>query len=195
LKDYPAPTFSLFIGLILASAWFIWKNIDEFSPVAIFTCIIGGMMGILISLVPISAEGGQTLVSVFFLGVVSICAMLLPGISGSYILLMFGHYEYIIGALHDLNLQILGVFAVGATIGLLLFSRLISWMLRQVKNETFAFLMGLMLGALTRPGQEVLAELHTTTVFAFSLFFLLLGIILVLWLERFSEKGNNELWV
>lgn len=92
----------------------------------------------------------------FFSGMIAICAMILPGISGSFLLLLLGQYEYMLTALHELHFSEIIVFVVGALIGILGFSKILNYLLKHHEEVTMAFLIGVMLGSLRVPGVEII---------------------------------------
>jgi putative membrane protein len=113
--------------------------------------------GVIICLIS-PTETTDALWFIFLCGAIGICAMILPGISGSFILLLLGKYAYIIGAVSDLNIPVLVIFALGALIGIILFSKFLSWLLKKAYNGTLFFLSGLMIGSLVKvwPWKKVL---------------------------------------
>ena len=104
-------------------------------------------------------QWGSDLPTLFLAGAIAICAMILPGISGSFILLLLGLYSVVLGAVKDLNLLVLVVFASGCLVGILSFARLLSWLLSRWRDLSLAFLVGLMLGSLNKvwPWKETLS--------------------------------------
>lgn len=157
LTTYPIPVWSFFFGLIVISVVHMLKQVKHFSifRVLIFTAGIFFAWGITM-LNPISME--MTYLNVFIGGSIAICAMLLPGISGSFILLLLGLYTSVLGAVKSLDLVIMAIFASGCVAGLLTFSHLLSALLRKYHDATLIFLTGLMLGTLGKiwPWKEVL---------------------------------------
>ena len=151
IAKYPSRTYSLFIGLILASVFFLSKkNVNDLK--SSIGLIAGFMFGILLSIIAINLPSpglGMT----FMLGFVAITAMILPGISGSYILLMLGQYEYAINLVSNLpSTWLLAlIFISGCVLGLLVFSRLINYLLKTYSKQTHGALVGLMFGALIVP--------------------------------------------
>ena len=119
--------------------------------------MVGIASGVIICLIS-PTETTDALWFIFLCGAIGICAMILPGISGSFILLLLGKYAYIIGAVSDLNIPVLVVFAAGALIGIILFSKFLSWLLKKAYNGTLFFLSGLMIGSLVKvwPWKKVL---------------------------------------
>lgn len=158
LAEYPVWLWSFFFGLILASAYILIHEIPQFGIRHTALLVIGVAMGASLSLlVPTQVDTG--LLMVFFSGMIAICAMILPGISGSFILLMMGMYGFVMTAVKELQLIVIIVFALGAIIGLLSFSKLLNWLLSHAKSITLAFLTGVMLGALVKvwPWKEALS--------------------------------------
>ena len=146
LTERPVQIWSFFSGLIIASAILIALEIKGWSIKAVFMLAAGVGFAIVLG-----SSGmftlGNTLSGAFFSGAIAICAMILPGISGSFLLLLIGTYSYIIGAIKNVDLAVLSVFALGCGLSLLLVARLISWMLEHFKTATLCFLLGLMLGS------------------------------------------------
>lgn len=160
LAVYPVKTWSLFFGLILASIYVVSKKVDSWSPREIISIISGSGAGfIIVGLIPVTTP--ENAVFIFFSGMVAICAMILPGISGAFILLVLGKYTYVTGALKNPfsldNMMIILVFCTGCFIGLVSFSRLLSYLLDRYYNVTIAFLTGLMFGSIRKiwPWKEV----------------------------------------
>tara|TARA_B100001778_G_scaffold18712_1_gene14043 strand:+ start:2289 stop:3155 length:867 start_codon:yes stop_codon:yes gene_type:complete len=141
--------FSFFFGLIFFSSL---KIIFDFKPKSIksnLIIILGFSFGFFISLInPINTS--DSFLSIFLSGFVAISAMLLPGISGSYILLMIGKYEFMLESISNLYIDNILIFSIGAFLGVLSFSKIIYWLLNNYYNSTIFFLSGLMLGALNK---------------------------------------------
>ena len=158
LHAYPMLLWAFFFGLIVASAIFVGKQIEQWKPRAIIALIAGIAIAYVITIIA-PGEAPKALWMVFLAGCIAICAMILPGISGSFILLLMGMYGHIIGAIKDLEIVVLGVFAVGCLTGLLSFSHVLSWMFKHYRNTTLALLTGFMIGSLNKvwPWQNVVA--------------------------------------
>ena len=155
LDHYPAYIFALFFGLILGSVQIVYGRLGK--PGILDFAIAGAGFALALCIVGMPRmEIDHTYPVVFFSGMIAICAMLLPGVSGSFMLLMLGQYRFMLEALKHLEIGIGATFIVGAVIGLLGFSRVISYMLREFHSQTMAFLTGLMLGALWLPLRKVL---------------------------------------
>lgn len=158
LQDYPVWLWSFFFGLILASAYILIREMPRFKLAHGVMMLLGVAVGASLSmLVPTQVNTGLGMV--FVSGMIAICAMILPGISGSFILLMMGMYGFVISAVKDLNWLVIAVFALGALLGLLSFSKLLNWLLQRAKSITLALLTGIMLGALVKvwPWKEALS--------------------------------------
>ncbi len=149
LEHHQMLVWAFFFGLIVASAIYIGKKIEKWSIFTIMFLFVGTAFSYYITIAT-PATTPDTLLNVFLSGCIAICAMILPGISGSFILLLIGKYEYVLNAVRDLNAEVLGVFALGCVIGIILFSNVISWLLKKYYSLTMATLTGLMIGALNK---------------------------------------------
>ncbi|MCC5920403.1 MAG: DUF368 domain-containing protein [Cyclobacteriaceae bacterium] len=149
LANYEILVMSFFTGLIIISALSIIRRIDgDFWPTFI-SILIGGLLGFLVTLFS-PAETTEALWFVFLSGSIAICAMILPGLSGSFILLLLGKYEYVVGSIKELDFTVIFTFAAGAIVGLLSFARLVSWLFQHHPKNTTGILAGIMLGALPK---------------------------------------------
>lgn len=158
LETYPIRLWSFFFGLILVSSIWILNKITKWN----FGVILAGLVGCAIAYLITSASPATTPegpVYTFLSGAIAICAMILPGISGSFILLILGKYQYILGAVKDFEFGTILLFAAGCIVGLLSFIRLLSWFLKKFHNITVSLLAGFMLGSLNKiwPWKEVLS--------------------------------------
>ena len=152
---HTALTFSFFLGLIIASAVILFRKIDKINIKHFIAVVIGAILTYLfVSMNPIAAN--HSLLILFFSGMIAICAMILPGISGSFLLLLLGQYEYMLNALHHFHFSEIIVFVVGALIGILGFSRILNYLLKNYEELTMAFLIGVMLGSLKVPAVEII---------------------------------------
>jgi putative membrane protein len=159
LQNHPIPVWAFFFGLILASAYLVASEIDNWNLPVIIATFVGTSIAYTVTIIS-PAETPTDLWFIFVCGAVAICAMILPGISGSFILLLMGKYEYIFGALKELNIAVIITFAIGCITGILSFSHVLSWMFRKYKNVTIALLAGFMIGSLNKvwPWKEVLLK-------------------------------------
>ena len=149
LINHPIPLWSFFFGLIIASALFILRHIEKWKISYVIALIIGIAIAVWICLVSPS-ETTDAWWFIFVSGMIAICAMILPGISGSFILLLMGKYAFMMTAIKEFNIPIIIVFAAGAVIGLLAFSHILFWLLKKYYKQTIALLAGFMAGSLVK---------------------------------------------
>ena len=161
LHNHPVETWSLFFGLISASIFVVGKQIKPLSAVNLAYVFLGAVGSfLLVGMIPVSTP--ETLPFVFLCGSIAICAMILPGISGAFLLLMLGKYEYVTRTLKNPfiwdNFLVIVVFAAGAGVGIILFSRVLHYLLHRWHAATISVLTGFMIGALRKvwPWKEVL---------------------------------------
>jgi putative membrane protein len=157
LSNYPIPVWSFFFGLILFSVIHMLKQVKSFNTIRLVLFVIGVVFAYIITMLnPIALE--VSYLNFFIAGCIAICAMILPGISGSFILLLLGLYPAVLAAVKGMEVGMLAVFAFGCLVGLLSFSHVLSALLRKFHDETVMFLTGLMLGTLGKiwPWKEVL---------------------------------------
>lgn len=164
LENEPIGIWSFFFGLILASCLVVGRDIDRWNASSIIALIIGTVLVYYVT-IAVPSTGIEALWFVFICGAVAISALLLPGLSGSFILLLLGMYTYILPKVKEVlsgnleGLSVLLTFAVGCLVGVLSFSRVLTWAFKNYKNTTLAFLTGLMIGSLNKvwPWQQVLS--------------------------------------
>ena len=200
LETHPSLVFAFFFGLVLASVWVVRKRVSEWTPSRL-GLLGGAALGafVLVGLAPTQTPSEP--LYLFLSGAIAICAMILPGISGSFILVLLGKYEQIIGAVARLDIGTLIVFAAGCAVGLLSFVRVLRWLLRHYHNATIAVLTGFMIGSLRRvwPWQDPTAngelvtllpsDLNGEVILALAL--AVVGVALVLGLERLAERRGD----
>jgi putative membrane protein len=157
LEHHPIQTWAFFFGLIVASSIFILRGIEGWNLKAVLFLVFGVILGVTVcTLSPTTTP--DALWFIFISGAIAICAMILPGISGSFILLILGKYQYIMSAITGLtsgeaigeSIVVLGVFAVGAACGILSFSRFLHWLLGRFHKETLITLAGFIIGSLVK---------------------------------------------
>ena len=185
LQNHIAITFSFFFGLIAASAYLIYKHTAGIKFERLIFLVLGFVFAY--SLSGFTAMSvNHSLPIIFLSAMVAICAMILPGISGAFILLLLGQYEFLVGKIHDLDLAVIGTFGVGAIIGLLGFSRILDKLLKSYHNLTIFFLIGLMLGSLRTPWIKITSIEYTLTNV---ILFTVMGAVIVFFVEnRFNNK-------
>lgn len=205
LVYHPILVWAFFFGLIVASTWFVSKDIRRWNWKTVLSFIAGAVAAYYVT-VATPAETPTNLLFIFLCGAIAICAMILPGISGSFILVLLGKYFYIMEAVKTFNIPVMLVFMAGAAIGITSFSRILSYALRKFHDVTIAVLGGFMLGSLNKvwPWKKVL-ETYTdshgelkplveTNIWPDHLVgeaagLMLLGFFLVYFLEKLSMKS------
>lgn len=158
LVTHPIPLWSFFFGLILISVVHILKQVEERRLIHVLFLFIGvGFAYTITVLQPIDMQ--PTSINLILAGAIAICAMILPGISGSFILLLLGIYPTILTAVKELNIPVLGLFTLGTVVGILSFSHVLSWLLNKYRAATLVFLTGLMVGTLPKiwPWKETIS--------------------------------------
>ncbi|WP_375324970.1 DUF368 domain-containing protein [Flagellimonas sp. GZD32] len=157
LENEPILLWSFFFGLVLASIFFVGKEITKWSLGTVIVFILGAVLAYFITELPVS-DNTDSLPYLFLSGALAICAMILPGISGAFILVLLGSYKTILDAVHERDIKIILTVGLGAVFGLLSFARLLKWMFNHYKNITLALLTGFILGSLNKiwPWKKVL---------------------------------------
>ncbi|RYC53207.1 DUF368 domain-containing protein [Flagellimonas olearia] len=157
LDNKPVLLWSFFFGLVLASIFFVGKEITRWTLGTVVILIFGTALAYFITELPAS-ENIDSLPYLFMSGALAICAMILPGISGAFILVLLGSYKTILDAVHERDIKIILTVGLGAILGLLSFARLLKWMFSHYKNLTLALLTGFILGSLNKiwPWKKVL---------------------------------------
>ncbi len=149
LEHYPVLLWAFFFGLILTSTWSVVRHVKGWGFGTSLAFFVGGLSAwIITSMVPVSIQVSSA--TLLGSGMVAICAMILPGISGSFILLLLGMYGPILNAVRQYDILSLGIFATGCVLGLLTFSRVLSWAFHHQRRVILALLGGFMLGSLNK---------------------------------------------
>lgn len=204
LLNHPVYIWSFFFGLILASAFFIMGRYLKSDWRLYLSFLSGAVLAYWITSIS-PAETSTAYWFIFVSGVIAICAMILPGISGSFILLLLGKYQFILNAVNELKIDILAVFILGALIGIISFSNFLSWLLKRFHDITIVLLAGFMVGSLKKiwPWKEIVSSFtdssgqikplvernilpdisQSLSHFLLALLFIILGIIVVILIE------------
>jgi putative membrane protein len=218
LKSYPVQTWSFFFGLILISSPLILRSIMRWNIAVVGSIVVGIVVAYLIT-VSSPTQSPEALWFVFLSGALAICAMILPGISGAFILLLIGKYEFIMQALLAVNLPVIITFALGCLIGIIAFSWVLTWILDHYHDLTIALLAGFMLGSLNKvwpwkqclsyhldsngqqecafdksilPGTYMANSGNDPQVFQ-AILFGALGVIIVLLIEKVAERMKTKI--
>ncbi len=147
LSEHPILIWSFFFGLVVASSWLVSRSVSKWNTGTIVSLLIGIVIAFFISSAQTVAAGASGWY-IFLSGAIAICAMILPGISGSFILVLMGSYHVVLNALHDKDLALIGLFASGCLVGILSFARLLKFLFTRFKEITVALLTGFMIGSL-----------------------------------------------
>ncbi|BCL73097.1 DUF368 domain-containing protein [Vibrio nigripulchritudo] len=158
LVEHPIPLWSFFFGLILISVVHVLKQVEKKNIVTGVFLLLGVGFAYTITVVS-PLQMADTSLNIFIAGMIAICAMILPGISGSFILLLLGMYGPILAAAKGLQIDVLTLFMLGCVVGILSFSHVLSWLLKNFRDYTLTFLTGLMLGTLPKiwPWKETIS--------------------------------------
>ncbi|PKA83772.1 putative membrane protein [Ulvibacter sp. MAR_2010_11] len=157
IENHPILIWAFFFGLIIASIYYVGKQIAYWNLKVFIALVLGTLGAYFITTLP-SLGSNENALYLFFAGAIAICAMILPGISGSFILVILGAYKTLSDAIVDLDIKRLLIFVAGAVIGLLSFSRVLKWLFNNYKNTTLALLTGFIVGSLNKvwPWKETL---------------------------------------
>lgn len=143
LAEYYPQVMAFFSGLVLASTWYLIRESGRWNLQGLAFAALGVLLALLIAFVN-PASGSTSLPYLFFCGMIAICAMILPGISGAFVLLLLGAYDYVLGALRALQFDVILVFCAGCAIGIISFSHVLSWTFRHYRYPTYTFLTGML---------------------------------------------------
>ncbi|MDN6292637.1 MAG: DUF368 domain-containing protein [Tetragenococcus halophilus] len=211
IENHPIKIWAFFFGLVLASIWFVGKQVTRWRLSTFFVFLLGA--GIAFGVTQITPAGGTTShFYLFFSCAIAICAMILPGISGAFILLLLGVYKNVSEAFSRFDFEIILIAGLGAVTGLLAFSKILKWLFSHYKNMTLALLTGFILGSLNKiwPWKKVLetkvvgnkthilAERSVSPTsfegenhISIAIVLAIVGFISILLLEKFGERKTN----
>lgn len=210
LHSYPVYLWSFFFGLVVASIIVVRNRVTNWNVLTIIGVVVGAVVAFLVvTLVPL--ETPNTPLYLFGSGVIAICAMILPGISGSFLLVIMGKYEQILAAVNDKDFLTLLWFGLGAGIGIVTFAQVVGWLFKKYHDLTISVLIGLMVGSLwkiwpwkevletyTKPDGEIIPLVETNILpmlneqLLFALLFGVIGFLLVFGLERLALIDDGD---
>ena len=211
LETKPILVWAFFFGLVLASIVFIAKQIKKWNILAVILLLIGIGIAYYITIIPAIGSASNSPLFLIFAGALAICAMILPGISGAFILLLLGAYKPTIDAINNHEYKNIAYLAIGAIVGLLSFAKVLKWLFKNYKNATLAILTGFVIGSLNKiwPWKEVLQSvvingktkiLQEKSISPFTvennnltaaILLAILGFLLIVVLEKLGNKKNN----
>jgi len=205
---YPVYIWSFFFGLILASVYFVGKTVEKWNVATIASFTVGAVVAVLFTFLTPATQNDGFLYLVLC-GVVAVCSMILPGLSGSFVLILLGNYQLIaIDAINNRDIAILFPVALGAVVGLVAFSHLLSWVFKRYKDQTIALLTGFILGSLgvIWPWKEAIVQLfgekekvigyhylwpEMNLEFVMALVLMVLGIVIIYLMESGAKEADR----
>ena len=193
LENYPLFVWSFFLGLIFATIYVIFKLINKWyltNFIILFFCIF---FSVYISSFTVDVTNEISLLYIFMSGIIASSAMILPGISGSLVLVILGVYTYMIKSLDNLELVVIFTFIFGSLIGLLSFSKILKYLFKNYRDLTYTIMLGLVIGSIEKAwpwNKELAVEISNLNMF-FSISLVIFGLIMVLLVER-SKKQNDK---
>ncbi len=190
IERYPLFIWSFFLGLILATLFVINRNIKKWDIANFILIFIFAFLTILLSIINPSISENINLFYILICGIIASSAMILPGISGSLILVILGVYTLIINALNNLEYNIILVFLIGCLIGIINFSKIIKWLFHNFRDYTFSIMLGLVIGSIYTvwPWRKSLTDEVTNEYIFLSVVITILGFAVIYALEKISKK-------
>ncbi len=197
LANQPILVWAFFFGLVMASSWIVSKDVRSWNWKTILCFIAGAVVAYFITAAtPVEQYDTLSLWYVFLAAMIAICAMILPGISGSFVLVLLGGYKYVMEAVKNLDIVVILVFVCGAAIGITSFARLLSFALKRFHDITISILAGFMLGSLNKvwPWKELETGTNVlpNELVWQGLLLIILGFGIVWGLERISSSGTAK---
>ena len=218
-QNYPVYIWAFFFGLVLASVYFVGKTVEKWKTSVVIAFVAGTAIAIGLSLVN-PAAANDNFFYLMLCGVVAICSMILPGLSGSFVLILMGNYQLVaIDAINNRNFDVIIPVGIGAVAGLIAFSHVLSWVFKRYKDQTIAMLTGFILGSLSilwpwkepeyltdvagnfimKHGEKVIARYsvilpeHLTTEVLIAAVFMIAGILSIVLVEKMAQSNvKNE---
>ena len=190
IQKYPLFIWSFFLGLILATLFVINRNIKKWNIVNFILIFIFIFLTILLTIIAPSSSENINLFYIMICGIIASSAMILPGISGSLILVILGVYSLIISALDNLEYNIILVFLIGCIIGIINFSKIIKWLFHKYRDYTFSIMLGLVIGSIYKvwPWTKSNIDDLSNKYILLSILIAFIGFILIYTLEKTTKK-------
>ena len=190
IEKYPLFIWSFFLGLILATLFVINRNIKKWDIANFILIFIFAFLTILLSIINPSISENINLFYILICGIIASSAMILPGISGSLILVILGVYTLIINALNNLEYNIILVFLIGCLIGIINFSKIIKWLFNNYRDYTFSIMLGLVIGSIYTvwPWRKSFTDDVTNEYIFLSIIITIIGFAVIYSLEKISKK-------
>ena len=217
--NYPVYIWAYFFGLVLASVYYVGKTIEKWRTSVVIFFILGTAIAVMVSVIN-PAKENDSFLYLLLCGVVAVCSMILPGLSGSFVLILMGNYQLVaIRAINNMDFSVLIPVGIGAVAGLIAFSHVLSWVFKRYKDQTIGTLTGFILGSLSilwpwkepvyltntagdfvmKHGEKVVAKYsvifpeHFTTGVILGFVFMILGYLTIVFVEKSAQsKPENE---
>jgi putative membrane protein len=216
---YPVYIWAFFFGLVLASVYYVGKTVEKWKMSVVLSFLVGTAVAVAVSVIN-PAKENDSFLYLLLCGVVAVCSMILPGLSGSFVLILMGNYQLVaIQAINNMDLSVIIPVGIGAVVGLVAFSHVLSWVFKRYKDQTIAMLTGFILGSLSilwpwkeavylknaagdfvmKHGEKVVAKysvvfpesFNTEVVLGF--LFMVLGYFTIVFVEKMAQsKPGNE---
>ena len=189
LTSHPLYVWSFFLGLILATVYVIYKLIESWNLVNIISTLLMIVFSIILTSDSLNISDDTNLFYILICGIIASSAMILPGISGSLILVILGVYKILVEALDNLDVKIISSFIVGAVIGVISFSKILKWLFKNYKSLAYSIMLGLVIGSIEKIwpwNKSFSAELSNLDLFL-SISLVILGFIIVFILEKIKK--------
>lgn len=212
LVHQPILLWSFFFGLVLASVYYLFKQIEKWNFLSVILIVIATFLAYYTTTLEPLVTQNSSYMFIVLSGALAICAMILPGISGSFILVLLGAYQPVLEAIHNRDIKTIAAFGIGAIAGLLTFSKILKWLFTHFKNYTLVFLTGFIIGSLNKiwpwkivlkssyiEGKEVILKEKSILPFEYqenpqllwAISLMILGFALILLLEKWAVTSKK----
>ncbi len=216
---YPVYIWAFFFGLVLASVYYVGKTVEKWKMSVVLSFLVGTAVAVAVSVIN-PAKENDSFLYLLLCGVVAVCSMILPGLSGSFVLILMGNYQLVaIQAINNMDLSVIIPVGIGAVVGLVAFSHVLSWVFKRYKDQTIAMLTGFILGSLSilwpwkeavylknaagdfvmKHGEKVVAKYSVVFPESFNtevmlgFLFMVLGYFTIVFVEKMAQsKPGNE---
>jgi len=190
LNDYPMFIWSFFLGLIIATVYVIFKLIKTWDYINIISAFATIILSSILSSISVNSSDEISLLYILVCGIIASSAMILPGISGSLILVIMGAYKVLIDSVNNLEISIIFTFIIGAITGLISFSKILSWLFNNYKNLTYSIMLGLVIGSIGKVWpwkQNEMVQLANLDMI-FSVILVMIGFFMIFIIEKLNSN-------
>ena len=190
LNDYPIFIWSFFLGLIIATVYVIFKLIKTWDYINIISAFATIILSSILSSISVNSSDEISLLYILVCGIIASSAMILPGISGSLILVIMGVYKVLIDSVNNLEISIIFTFIIGAIAGLISFSKILSWLFNNYKNLTYSIMLGLVIGSIGKVWpwkQNEMVQLANLDMI-FSVILVIIGFFMIFIIEKLNSN-------